>query len=101
LTVCLLQQLSTHTARTPKLGWAWGAWQREAHPTLLPVPEQLAPPPPTTPTPTTPTPAALTSIKLIALQPRNELHHLRDGAVVLYKRERSSSAVPGATASGN
>jgi len=47
-----------------------------------PTPEQLAAAPPT--------PAALTSAKLIALPPRSQLHHLRDGAVVLYKRERSS-----------
>ena len=50
-----------------------------------PTPEQLAPPPPTPVTPT-----ALASTKLIAQPPRSQLHHLRDGAVVLYKRERSS-----------
>ena len=50
-----------------------------------PTPEQLAPPPPTPVTP-----AALANTKLIAQPPRSQLHHLRDGAVVLYKRERSS-----------
>jgi hypothetical protein len=47
-----------------------------------PTPEQLAAAPVT--------PPALENTKLIAQQPRNELHHLRDGAVVLYKRDRSS-----------
>ena len=50
-----------------------------------PTPEQLA-----TATATPATPAALSSTKLIAQPPRSQLHHLRDGAVVLYKRERSS-----------
>ena len=34
-------------------------------------------------------PSALANIKLVSNQPRNELHHLRDGAIVLYRRERS------------
>ena len=34
-------------------------------------------------------PSALANNKLIAQPPRSQLHHLRDGAVVLYKRERS------------
>ena len=50
-----------------------------------PTPDQLAPPPPTPVTP-----SVLASSKLIAQPPRSQLHHLRDGAVVLYKRERSS-----------
>ena len=47
-----------------------------------PTPEQLTAAPAT--------PSALSSAKLIAQPPRSQLHHLRDGAVVLYKRERSS-----------
>lgn len=47
-----------------------------------PTPEQLAAAPAT--------PSALSSAKLITQPPRSQLHHLRDGAVVLYKRERSS-----------
>ena len=34
-------------------------------------------------------PSALANIKLVSNQPGNELHHLRDGAIVLYRRERS------------
>ena len=50
-----------------------------------PTPDQL------TAAPVTPaTPPALANNKLIAQPPRSQLHHLRDGAVVLYKRERSS-----------
>ena len=47
-----------------------------------PTPEQLAAAPEK--------PPALSNTKLIAQPPRSQLHHLRDGAVVLYKRERSS-----------
>ena len=49
-----------------------------------PTPDQL------TAAPAPATPAALARTKLIAQPPRSQLHHLRDGAVVLYKRERSS-----------